>query len=65
MKQVAELRLACLKPPPIPDGIVAFLLQNSPSAKVRITTKYPNTFTIKQVVIKKFIVIVIILKKKT
>jgi len=33
MKQLRER----LEPPPIPDGIVAFLLQNSPSAKVDIT----------------------------
>ena len=62
MKQVFELRRARLKPPPIPDGIVAFLLQNSPSTKVHITTKYPDTFKIKQVVVKKFIVVIIILK---
>ncbi|RHN55572.1 putative F-box domain, leucine-rich repeat domain, L domain-containing protein [Medicago truncatula] len=60
MKQVFELRRAGLKPPPIPDGIVAFLLQNSPSAKVHITTKYPDIFKIKQVVVKKFIVNLII-----
>jgi hypothetical protein len=40
-----------LKPPPIPDGIVEFLLQNSPSAKVNITTGYSSSFNLKQVVI--------------
>jgi hypothetical protein len=52
-------RIERLEPPPIPDGIVAFLLQNSPSAKVDITTEYPNAFKIKQVIIKKVIVMVI------
>jgi hypothetical protein len=55
-KEVAKLRKAFkagLKPPPIPDGIVGFLLQNSPSAKVDFTTKYPGTFKLKQVIIKK------------
>ncbi|WJX52426.1 hypothetical protein P8452_38542 [Trifolium repens] len=50
-KEVAKLRKAFkagLKPPPIPDGIVGFLLQNSPSAKVDFTTKYPGTFKLKQ-----------------
>jgi hypothetical protein len=55
-KEVAKLRKAFkagLKPPPIPDGIVGFLLQNSPSAKVDFTTKYPGAFKLKQVIIKK------------
>jgi len=39
-KEADELRIAIktgLKPTPIPNGIVDFLLQNSPSAKVDIT----------------------------
>ncbi|GAU51149.1 hypothetical protein TSUD_84670 [Trifolium subterraneum] len=50
-KEVATLRKvfkAGLKPPPVPDGIVGFLLQNSLSAKVDFTTKYPGTFKLKQ-----------------
>ncbi|CAJ2678326.1 unnamed protein product [Trifolium pratense] len=42
-KEATKLRKAFnagLKPPFIPDGIVDFLLQNSPSAKVDITTIY-------------------------
>jgi hypothetical protein len=40
-----------LKPRLIPDGIVAFLLQNSPLAEVNIITDYLPDFNIKQVVI--------------
>ncbi|XP_039684555.1 L10-interacting MYB domain-containing protein [Medicago truncatula] len=50
--EAAKLRKtfkAGLRPPPIPDGIVDFLQQNSPSAKVNITTKYTGYFNIKQV----------------
>lgn len=42
-EEVAKLRKAFkagLKLPSIPDGIVDFLRQNSPSAQVIITTKY-------------------------
>ncbi|GAU29469.1 hypothetical protein TSUD_65040 [Trifolium subterraneum] len=42
-KEATKLRKAFdkgLQPPFIPDGIVDFLLQNSPSAKVNITTIY-------------------------
>ncbi|WJX55781.1 hypothetical protein P8452_41508 [Trifolium repens] len=38
-----------LKPPPIPDGIIDFLRQNSPSTEVNIITKYPSRFNLKQV----------------
>ncbi|XP_058730953.1 uncharacterized protein LOC131602780 isoform X3 [Vicia villosa] len=52
-KEVAKLRKefkAGLKPPAIPDGIVDFLRQNSPSAEVKITTEYSwSHFNIKQV----------------
>ncbi|MCI01389.1 F-box family protein, partial [Trifolium medium] len=51
-KEAAKLRKAFkagLKPLPIPDGIVDFLLQNSPSAKVNITTAHPSSFNLKQV----------------
>jgi hypothetical protein len=53
-KEVAKIRKAFkagLKPPPIPDGIVDFLRQNSPSAEVKITTKYTSYFNLQQVVI--------------
>jgi hypothetical protein len=53
-KEAAKLRKtfkAGFKPPPIPDGIVDFLRQNSPSAKVTIRTNYPNHFNPKKVVI--------------
>ncbi|RHN53024.1 putative F-box domain, leucine-rich repeat domain, L domain-containing protein [Medicago truncatula] len=42
-KEASKLRKAFkagLEPPSIPDGIVDFLLQNSPSAKVNITSDY-------------------------
>jgi len=42
-KEAAKVRKAFKagwEPPSIPDGIVNFLLQNSPSAKVDITTIY-------------------------
>jgi hypothetical protein len=55
-KEAAKLRKAFkarLEPPPIPDGIVDFLRQNSPSAEVNITTNYPGCFNLKQVVIYK------------
>jgi len=42
---------AGLQPPPIPDGIVDFLRQNSPSTTVNINTTYMRNFNIKQVVI--------------
>ncbi|XP_058730954.1 uncharacterized protein LOC131602780 isoform X4 [Vicia villosa] len=52
-KEVAKLRKefkAGLKPPAIPDGIVDFLRQNSPSAEVKITTEYSwSHFNIKQI----------------
>ncbi|KAK2373132.1 F-box/LRR-repeat protein [Trifolium repens] len=51
-KEAAKLRKtfkAGFKPPPIPDGIVDFLRQNSPSAKVTIRTNYPNHFNPKKV----------------
>ncbi|CAJ2678218.1 unnamed protein product [Trifolium pratense] len=51
-KEAAKLRKAFkagLKPPPIPDGIVGFLLQNSPASKVNITTGCPSSFNLKQV----------------
>ncbi|AES90490.2 Myb/SANT-like DNA-binding domain protein [Medicago truncatula] len=40
---------AGLQPPPIPDGIVDFLRQNSPSTTVNINTTYMRNFNIKQV----------------
>lgn len=51
-KEAAKLRKAFkarLEPPPIPDGIVEFLRQNSQSAEVNITTNYPACFNLKQV----------------
>ncbi|XP_058733919.1 F-box/LRR-repeat protein 13-like [Vicia villosa] len=51
-KEVVKLREAFklgMELPPIPDGIVDFLLQNSPSAQVNITTKYEDRFNLKQV----------------
>ncbi|GAU29477.1 hypothetical protein TSUD_65120 [Trifolium subterraneum] len=51
-KAVVKLRKAFkarLEPPAIPDGIVDFLRQNSPSAEVNIKTDYPNCFNLKQV----------------
>jgi hypothetical protein len=42
-KEVAKLQRefkAGSQPPSIPDGMVNFLLQNSPSAKIEITTVY-------------------------
>jgi hypothetical protein len=53
-KEVAKLRKAFkarLEPPAIPDGIVDFLRQNSPSAEVNISTGFPDLFNLKQVVI--------------
>jgi len=55
-KEAAKLRKAFkarLEPPPIPDGIVDFLRQNSPLAEVNITTNHPGCFNLKQVVIYK------------
>ncbi|XP_058733920.1 F-box/LRR-repeat protein 13-like [Vicia villosa] len=51
LKEAAKLRkeFKGLKPPPIHDGMVDFLLQNSPSAQVNITTKYDDCFNLKQV----------------
>jgi hypothetical protein len=50
-KEVAESREAFKgdhwKPSPIPDGIVDFLRQNSPSSKVNIKTDYPGCFNLK------------------
>jgi hypothetical protein len=40
-----------LEPPAIPDGIVDFLQQNSPSAEVNISTDFLHRFNLKQVVI--------------
>ncbi|KAK2437074.1 hypothetical protein QL285_022009 [Trifolium repens] len=49
-KEVVKLRKAfCLEPPAIPDGIVDFLQQNSPSAKVNISTDFLHRFNLKQV----------------
>ncbi|XP_058730955.1 F-box/LRR-repeat protein At4g14103-like [Vicia villosa] len=51
-KEVAMLRKAFkarLEPPAIPDGIVDFLRQNSPSAEVKITTDYSSNFNLKQI----------------
>jgi hypothetical protein len=53
-KEVAKLRKtfkARLEPFAIPDGVVDFLRQNSPSAKVNIATQFPTYFNLKQVVI--------------
>ncbi|KAL5054434.1 hypothetical protein RYX36_035116 [Vicia faba] len=50
--EVAKLEEAfetCLEPPAIPDGVVDFLRQNSPSAEVNIRTKYPSSFNLKQI----------------
>ncbi|GAU29468.1 hypothetical protein TSUD_65030 [Trifolium subterraneum] len=44
-----EFKTGRLKLSPIPDGIVDFLQQNSPSAKVNITTQYPDCFNLKQI----------------
>ncbi|AES90503.2 putative F-box domain, leucine-rich repeat domain, L domain-containing protein [Medicago truncatula] len=52
-KEVAKLRKtfkARLEPPAIPNGIVDFLRQNSPSAEVNIFTDYSDCFNLKQVV---------------
>ncbi|WJX52352.1 hypothetical protein P8452_38471 [Trifolium repens] len=38
-----------LEPPAIPDGIVDFLQQNSPSAEVNISTDFLHRFNLKQV----------------
>ncbi|XP_045819335.1 putative F-box/FBD/LRR-repeat protein At1g78760 isoform X2 [Trifolium pratense] len=38
-----------LRPPPIPDGIIDFLRQNSPSSEVNIVTNYPSHFNLKRV----------------
>ncbi|CAJ2678322.1 putative F-box/FBD/LRR-repeat protein At1g78760 [Trifolium pratense] len=51
-KEVAKLRKAFnagLVPPAIPDGMVDFLRQNSPSAVVNISTYFPDHFNLKQV----------------
>ncbi|XP_050898170.1 F-box/FBD/LRR-repeat protein At5g18770 isoform X2 [Lathyrus oleraceus] len=51
-KEGAKLRKAfetCFEPPAIPDGMVDFLRQNSPSAEVNLTTKYPSSFNLKQI----------------
>ncbi|XP_058735530.1 F-box/FBD/LRR-repeat protein At5g53840-like [Vicia villosa] len=51
-EEVAKLREAFetwLEPPAIPDGIVDFLRQNSPSTEVNIKTKYPSAFNLKQI----------------
>ncbi|KAL5099226.1 hypothetical protein RYX36_003553, partial [Vicia faba] len=50
-KEVAKLRKtfkAGLEPPPIPDGIVDFLRQNSPSVEVNITTNIRGCFDLEQ-----------------
>ncbi|GAU29476.1 hypothetical protein TSUD_65110 [Trifolium subterraneum] len=52
-KDVAKLSKAFkarLEPPAIPDGIVDFLRQNSPSAEVNISTDFSSQFNLKQVV---------------
>lgn len=52
-EEVAKLRKefkAGLKLHPIPNGIVDFLRQNSPSAQVNITTKYKDCFNLQQVI---------------
>jgi hypothetical protein len=54
LKEVANVRKAFevgLEPPHIPDGIVDFLRQNSPSAEVNLSTRFPGFFNLKQVVI--------------
>jgi hypothetical protein len=51
-QEAAKLRKAYkagLKPPPIPDGIIDFLRQNSPLTEVNIITKYTSRFNLKQV----------------
>ncbi|PNX93515.1 F-box family protein [Trifolium pratense] len=51
-KEVAKLSkafIARLKPPAIPDGIVDFLRQNSPSAEINISTDFPHVLNLKQV----------------
>ncbi|MCH87175.1 F-box family protein, partial [Trifolium medium] len=40
---------ARLELPPIPDGIVDFLRQNSPSAQVTFTTEFPHRFNLMEV----------------
>ena len=40
-----------LELPPIPDGIIDFLRQNSPSAQVTFTTEFPHRFNLMEVVI--------------
>jgi hypothetical protein len=53
-KEVAKLSKAFkarLEPPAIPDGIIDFLRQNSPSAEVNISTNFSDRFNLKQVVI--------------
>lgn len=53
-KEVVKLRKAfetSFEPPAIPDGIVDFLRQNSPSAEVNISTEDPCSFNLKQVII--------------
>ncbi|PNX72933.1 F-box family protein [Trifolium pratense] len=52
-KEAAKLRKAIkagLKPPPIPEGIVDFLRQNSPSAEVNIKTNHTGYFNLKQAI---------------
>jgi len=48
---LAQAFKAGWEPPPIPDGIVDFLRQNSPTAEVNITTKDTSYFNMKQVVV--------------
>jgi len=51
-KEVAKLRRAFkarLEPRAIPDGLVDFLRQNSPSAEVNITTDFSHVLNPKQV----------------
>ncbi|CAL5213510.1 unnamed protein product [Lathyrus oleraceus] len=51
-KEVVKLRKAfetSFEPPAIPDGIVDFLRQNSPSAEVNISTEDPCSFNLKQI----------------
>ncbi|MCH98653.1 F-box protein [Trifolium medium] len=52
LKEIAKLRKTFevgLEPPHIPDGIVDFLRQNSPSAKVNISTRFSGFFNLKQI----------------
>jgi hypothetical protein len=36
----SKSKVAELQPPSIPDGVIKFLIQNSPSSKVQITNEW-------------------------